>query len=59
MGAVYNKATTVLVTSEVESLGQMSLLHQLLLGLPVALHMQGDLCSVPRKGCRAPGSRPV
>lgn len=34
-------------------------LQQLLAGLPTALCMQGDLCCVPRKGRRAPSSRPL
>lgn len=47
-----------MTTSEGELLGQTSL-QQLLAGLPTALPVQGDLCSVPRTGRRAPCSRPV
>lgn len=47
-----------MTTSEGELLGQTSL-QQLLAGLPTALPVQGDLCSVPRTGRRAPVSRPV
>ena len=47
-----------MTTLEGKLLGQTSL-QQLLAGLPTALPVQGDLCSVPRTGRRAPGSRPV
>ena len=58
MAAVYSEATVLVTTSEGKSLGQTSL-QQLLAGLPTALCVQGDLCSVPRKGRGAPASRPV
>lgn len=56
MGADYNKATNVLVTtSEVESLGQTSLLQQLLPGLPAALHIR-VICALSPGKVQSSGS---